>query len=288
MADLARRGEFHEPSEADYDEFCATVMASARGRWFLTEYAKRHRTADTEAALAALRRIESNIRGAAPSPQFDRLRDELRAILAIVREGRADLSAADGALSKAQKIMALLDLLESRLTEIVDARRDNDPPAMRNPESPRPYLTVVPPPQEPVVEPRPAPQDAATSLLPEIAFTPPAPAAPPPVTQVKPLPVVEAKPVPVAPAPKPEPVVTAPQVRAAPAAAPAARPDMFPAEIFAPATPGAPIEPTTPAPAIDAQPQPAVTPAAPRAAPKPDVIAEIMALSEEERIAFFT
>ena len=193
---LARR--LAEPSEADYDEFCSTVMASVRGRWFLAEYARRHRNADTEAALSALRRIEDNIRNAAPSRQFDRLRDELRAIVAIIREARSDLNAPDGALSKAQKVMALLDLLESRIAEMIEARKDNDASAIGNPESPRPYLTVVPPAErQPEIEqPAPAEPAAATGLLPEVTvFTPAA-----------------------APA----------------AAAPATRAEMFPDEIFAP------------------------------------------------------
>ena len=35
------------PAEADYDAICTAVMATARGRWFLHEYAKRNRNADT-------------------------------------------------------------------------------------------------------------------------------------------------------------------------------------------------------------------------------------------------
>ena len=104
-----------EPSAADYDSFCTTVMASARGRWFLAEYARRHRKADTDAVLAALHRIEDLVCAAPPADSIARLRDDLHALAATVREARRDLGANGGALSTASKVMALLDLLEQRI-----------------------------------------------------------------------------------------------------------------------------------------------------------------------------
>ena len=51
------------PAQGDYDAICATVMESARGRWFLQEYARRNRNADTRVVLDAIERIEAVIRG---------------------------------------------------------------------------------------------------------------------------------------------------------------------------------------------------------------------------------
>lgn len=48
-------------STADYESIEAAVMETARGRWFLGEYARRLRAAETQAILAALDRIESKI-----------------------------------------------------------------------------------------------------------------------------------------------------------------------------------------------------------------------------------
>lgn len=45
-------------SPADYDMIAAAVMETARGRWFLAEYARRNRQADTEIVLAAIARLE--------------------------------------------------------------------------------------------------------------------------------------------------------------------------------------------------------------------------------------
>jgi hypothetical protein len=45
-------------SEADYDAIEEAVMETARGRWFLSEYARRNRATDTASVLAALGRLE--------------------------------------------------------------------------------------------------------------------------------------------------------------------------------------------------------------------------------------
>jgi hypothetical protein len=49
------------PPRADFDEIEAAVMETARGRWFLAEYARRHRTTDTGAVLQALARLEARL-----------------------------------------------------------------------------------------------------------------------------------------------------------------------------------------------------------------------------------
>ena len=46
------------PGGGRYDAICATMMESARGRWFLDEYARRNRNADTAMVLAAIERLE--------------------------------------------------------------------------------------------------------------------------------------------------------------------------------------------------------------------------------------
>ncbi len=51
------------PAEADYDTIHAAVMRTVRGRWFLEEYARRNRNADTALVLDAVARIEGVIRG---------------------------------------------------------------------------------------------------------------------------------------------------------------------------------------------------------------------------------
>ena len=47
--------------DSDYDSIHAAVMETVRGRWFLSEYARRNRHAETDVLLKAIGRIESFI-----------------------------------------------------------------------------------------------------------------------------------------------------------------------------------------------------------------------------------
>ena len=49
------------PSEEDYAAISEAFMETSRGRWFLTEYAKRNRNTDTRMVLDAVARIEQSL-----------------------------------------------------------------------------------------------------------------------------------------------------------------------------------------------------------------------------------
>ncbi|XSC45984.1 hypothetical protein ACF1BQ_008400 [Bradyrhizobium sp. RDT10] len=49
------------PGEEDYAAIAEAFMETSRGRWFLTEYAKRNRNADTRMVLDAVARIEQSL-----------------------------------------------------------------------------------------------------------------------------------------------------------------------------------------------------------------------------------
>ena len=49
------------PREEDYSAIAEAFMETSRGRWFLTEYAKRNRNADTRMVLDAVARIEQSL-----------------------------------------------------------------------------------------------------------------------------------------------------------------------------------------------------------------------------------
>ena len=53
-------------TDADYDAIEAAVMETARGRWFLLEYDRRRRTAETGELLAAVTRLERKIGSGGP------------------------------------------------------------------------------------------------------------------------------------------------------------------------------------------------------------------------------
>src|ERR1700689_3895674 len=80
-----------QPSEEDYDAISEAFMETARGRWFLGEYAKRNRNADTRMVLDAVARIEQTIAAQkAPPPEPDdvRLTEALAAIKASLVEAK--------------------------------------------------------------------------------------------------------------------------------------------------------------------------------------------------------
>ena len=81
-----------EATEGDYDAICATVMDSARGRWFLLEYAKRNRNADTVQVLEAMARIEAVIRGERGRDAYHSFRADLADMARAISTTRAEVA----------------------------------------------------------------------------------------------------------------------------------------------------------------------------------------------------
>src|SRR3954451_16186732 len=76
------------PGEADYDAISAAFMETSRGRWFLAEYARRNRNADTSMVLDAVARIEENLAAQNDAPE-QRAAEILAAVRAAVQQARA-------------------------------------------------------------------------------------------------------------------------------------------------------------------------------------------------------
>ena len=82
-----------------YEAIENAVMETPRGRWFLAEYARRHRNADTEALLAAMAKLERTVTPGKPasealSPALQGLAEDIKAarsaIVAVKSEMVAD------------------------------------------------------------------------------------------------------------------------------------------------------------------------------------------------------
>src|SRR6266702_668306 len=86
------------PSEEDYAAISEAFMETSRGRWFLGEYAKRNRNADTTMVLDAVARIEETLAAQRVPPEADNpLPEALAAIRsAIEQAAEAASSAIDG------------------------------------------------------------------------------------------------------------------------------------------------------------------------------------------------
>jgi len=83
-----------QPSEQDYDAIREAFMETARGRWFLGEYAKRNRNADTRMVLDAVARVEENLAAQRQAAPDNGLAEALVAISSAVDEARAAASVA--------------------------------------------------------------------------------------------------------------------------------------------------------------------------------------------------
>lgn len=82
-----------QPSESDYEAIEAAVMETARGRWFLAEYARRNRNADTSVLLAALERIEAVLRGERETQPVDRIRFDIIEMSKAISRTKAEIAA---------------------------------------------------------------------------------------------------------------------------------------------------------------------------------------------------
>jgi hypothetical protein len=77
-----------QPREEDYDAIREAFMETSRGRWFLGEYARRNRNADTSMVLDAVARIEDTIAAQQQPPPDSGLAEALAAIKQAVDEAR--------------------------------------------------------------------------------------------------------------------------------------------------------------------------------------------------------
>jgi hypothetical protein len=98
------------PSEDDYAAIREAFMETARGRWFLDEYARRNRNADTRMVLDAVSRVEETLaaqRQPPPPPPEDKLPKLLSAIQGAVSEAEQTASATLGGLGLEESLVPI-------------------------------------------------------------------------------------------------------------------------------------------------------------------------------------
>src|SRR6516225_6542013 len=83
------------PGEEDYEAIREAFMETSRGRWFLGEYARRNRNADTRMVLDAVARIEEAL--AAQRQQQPREHAEHAQALSAIRSAVGAAEQADSA-----------------------------------------------------------------------------------------------------------------------------------------------------------------------------------------------
>ena len=97
------------PDEVGYDAVHAALMATERGRRFLTEYADRNRHANTTAIVSAIARIEATLRGEGP-PRADATGDLMEIAAAVDRIEAALAAGTKPAPDISAAIERLLDI----------------------------------------------------------------------------------------------------------------------------------------------------------------------------------
>lgn len=102
---------------SQYDAIEDAVRETERGRWFLTEYARRNRNADTEVLLDAIRRIENVVTTTERPDDVGRFRGDLMEMADAIARTRAEVAA----LSTAEQGESRLTVASEALDAIVRA-----------------------------------------------------------------------------------------------------------------------------------------------------------------------
>ncbi|MHC2090497.1 MULTISPECIES: hypothetical protein [unclassified Methylobacterium] len=83
--------------ESEYDRIEAAMSESERGRWFLAEYTRRNRSADTDMLLGAISRLESAVTADRPSDReterVGRMRGDLMDMAHAIARTKAEIAA---------------------------------------------------------------------------------------------------------------------------------------------------------------------------------------------------
>jgi hypothetical protein len=116
------------PTEADYDAIHAAVMETVRGRWFLAEFAKRNRHADTDLILAAIDRVEVLSRERPAVSSAERVHFDLVEMAKAIAQTRTEIASikpdgdAKGSLSEAsEELDSIVNTTERATSDILAA-----------------------------------------------------------------------------------------------------------------------------------------------------------------------
>jgi len=106
-------------SEADYEAIESAVMETERGRWFLKEFARRNRNADTQVLLDAIGRLEQAVARERVAQDMERLRADLKEMASAISTTKTELAEIHGLEQEHSHLFAASEALDaiSRTTE---------------------------------------------------------------------------------------------------------------------------------------------------------------------------
>ncbi|MDP3256426.1 MAG: hypothetical protein Q8S58_02840 [Bosea sp. (in: a-proteobacteria)] len=106
-------------SETDYEAIEAAVMETARGRWFMAEYARRNRHADTQQILGAIHRIERVVGTQSAQPMAE---SGIAEATALIADLRIDLERISGrAEDRASGLAARIDAVAGTILQATES-----------------------------------------------------------------------------------------------------------------------------------------------------------------------
>jgi len=111
-------------SDADYEAIEDAVLETNRGRWFLAEYARRNRHADTKMLLGAIDRLEAAIRGERTAESVDRIRFDLVEMAKAIARTKAEIAAIKPDVEQAGKFGEATEELDSIVSTTEAATSD--------------------------------------------------------------------------------------------------------------------------------------------------------------------
>jgi hypothetical protein len=122
---MAIRQELTPLSDADYESIESAVMETGRGRWFLAEFARRNRTADTNMLLEAISRLENSVGGEKAALAADHVRQDLMEMAKIIAQLKIELASDDPEVNRFEQATEALDAVvrttENATSSILEA-----------------------------------------------------------------------------------------------------------------------------------------------------------------------
>jgi chemotaxis protein CheZ len=89
---MKREAESSLLPKEDYEAIEEAVMETARGRWFLAEYARRNRNADTIQIISSVEKLERLIRRDRAVPDIDRIRLDLADMAEAIQRTKHEIA----------------------------------------------------------------------------------------------------------------------------------------------------------------------------------------------------
>lgn len=102
----------------DYAALEAVLSATPRGRWFLSEYARSNRRAETGMLLGAMSKLEAAVLGEQSQAALREVFAELAEISEVMARARADIAQGDAATLS--ELTVTLDSIAQRLNTLIE------------------------------------------------------------------------------------------------------------------------------------------------------------------------